>query len=218
MDPSMEAMAATAEAGNGKPSESTPDPKKKKRKRRKKKQGEMVASGNEAEIGGPFKESNKNSDQQEDANESFDLEDEVSPVKESEERDIQVSTLEKVKSKSSFVDEGIKDPVAVESEVQEAGEDGQPPTEGDERYNDLNEETIPIGEDEKPPLVLDEAGGSSTPETVTDRETAKSATITTTVDGAADAGDSSSRNLPIGDDVESDTDDDSCDLPVESEG
>lgn len=216
----MEAMAATAEAGNGKPSESTPDPKKKKRKRRKKKQGEMVASGNEAEIGGPFKESNKNSDQQEDANESFDLEDEVSPVKESEERDIQVSTLEKVKSKSSFVDEGIKDPVAVESEVQEAGEDGQPPTKGDERYNDLNEEIIPSGEDEKPPLVLDEAGGSSTPETVTDRETAKSATITTTVDGAADepAGDSSSRNLPIGDDVESDTDDDSCDLPVESEG
>ena len=54
----MEAIAATAEEENGKSLESTPDPKKKKRKRRKKKQVEMVgiASGNEAEIGGPSTE------------------------------------------------------------------------------------------------------------------------------------------------------------------
>ena len=90
----MEAIAATAEEENGKSLESTPDPKKKKnRKRRKKKQVEMVgiASGNEAEIGGPSTELSKTSDQEEDGNESFNLEDKVTPVKENEEYDIQVS-------------------------------------------------------------------------------------------------------------------------------
>ena len=89
----MEAIAATAEEENGKSLESTPDPKKKKRKRRKKKQVEMVgiASGNEAEIGGPSTELAKTSDQEEHGNESFNLEDKVTPVKENEEHDIQVS-------------------------------------------------------------------------------------------------------------------------------
>ena len=90
----MEAIAATAEEENGKSLESTPDPKKKKnRKRRKKKQVEMVgiASGNEAEIGGPSTELSKTSDQEGDGNESFNLEDKVTPVKENEEYDIQVS-------------------------------------------------------------------------------------------------------------------------------
>ena len=265
----MEAIAATAEEENGKSLESTPDPKKKKnRKRRKKKQVEMVgiASGNEAEIGGPSTELSKTSDQEEDGNESFNLEDKVTPVKESEEHDVQVSetaskkkkkkkkdimvsevnlnhedvnadnknmfgTPEKVNSKFSFVEEGIKDPVAVESDGQEPVEDGQPPTEGGdvligdirrdsgEGYNDFNKETIPTGKDEKPPLVPDEEGGSSTPEAVTDRETDGSVTITTTADGAAygPVVDSSSINLSIGDDMESDAGDDSCDVPVDND-
>ena len=93
MDPSMEAIAATAEEENGKSLESTPDPKKRKRKRRKKKQLEMVgiASSNEAEIGGPSTELSKTSDQEGDGNESFNLEYKVTPVKENEEYDIQVS-------------------------------------------------------------------------------------------------------------------------------
>ena len=267
----MEAIAATAEEENGKSLESTPNPKKKKRKRRKKKQVEMVgiASGNEAEIGGPSTELAKTSDQEEDGNKSFNLEDKVTPMKENEEHDVQVSetaskkkkkkkkkkdimvsevnlnhedvnddnknmfsTPEEVNSKSSFVEEGIKDPVAVESEGQELVEDGQPPTGGGdvligdirrdsgEGYNDLNKETIPTGKDEKPPHVPDEEGGSSTPEAVTDRETDGSATITATADGAAHGPvvDSSSINLSIGDDVESDTGDDLCNVAVDNEG
>ena len=267
----MEAIAATAEEENGKSLESTPDPKKKKRKRRKKKQVEMVgiASGNEAEIGGPSTELSKTLDQEGDGNKSFNLEDKVTPVKESEEHDVQVSetaskkkkkkkkkkdimvsevnlndedvnadnknmfsTPEKVNSKFSFVEEGIKDPVAVESEEQEPVEDGQPQTEcgdvliGDirrdsgEGYNDLDEETIPTSKDEKLLLVPNKEGGSSTPEAVTDRETDGSATITTTADGAAyePVVDSSSINLSIVDDVESDTGDDLCDVAVDNEG
>ena len=262
----MEGTAATAEAENDKRSESTSNPRKKKRKRRKKKQAEMVsnAPGNEAEIGRPSTELSKTSDQEEDANEGFDLEDKVTPVKESGERDIQVSETaskkkkrkgsmvsevnlnpedihsdnedmlnfpEKVNSRSSFVEEGIKDPVAVESKEQEPLEDGQPPTEVDDtligdirrdsgkRHNDVNEDTIPNGKDEKPPLVPDEEGGCSTPEAGTDRETAESTTITATADRAADGlvVDSSPKNLPIGDNVESDTIDDSCDVLLDNE-
>lgn len=199
----------------------------------------------------------------EDANESFNVDDKVTTVKESEEYDIRVletaskkkkdsmvsevnlnpedmnsdnedmfSSPERVGSKSNFVEEGIKGPVAVENEEQEAVEDGQPPTEGDDvfsgnirrdsggEYNYVKEETISAEEDEKPPLVSDEDGSSSTLEAVRDKESAESATITTTVDGAADGPvvNGSSTSLPIVDDVESDTGDNLCDVPVDNEG
>lgn len=235
----MEAVAATAKGDNGKSAESTTDPKKKKKKRRKKKQVEMVSivPGNEAEIGLPLTELSKS--------EEHDIQvREIASKKEKrkiKKKDTVVSevnlnpgyinsgnedmfkTPEKVKSKSSFLEEGIRDPV--ESGEQEAVEGGQPLTEGGDvlnedirrdsgkGYSDLNEGTISSGKDEKFPLVPDEEGGSSTPEAVTDGEIAESATTT---DGAVL--DSSSIHLPIGDDVESDTSDDSYDVPVDIEG
>lgn len=241
MDPSMEAVAATAKGDNGKSAESTTDPKKKK-KRRKKKQVKMVSivPGNEAEISLPSTELSKSEEHDIQVREIASKKEKrkikkkdtvVSEVKlnpgyiNSDNEDM-FKTPEKVKSKSSFLEEGIRDPV--ESGEQEAVEGGQPSTEGDDvlnedirrdsgkGYSDLNEGTIPSGKDEKFPLLPDEEGGSSTPEAVTDGEIAESATTTATTDGAVL--DSSSIHLPIGDDVESDTSDDSYDVPVDIEG
>lgn len=145
----MEAVAATAKGDNGKSAESTTDPKKKK-KRRKKKQVKMVSivPGNEAEIGLPLTELSKSEEHDIQVREIASKKEKrkikkkdtvVSEVKlnpgyiNSDNEDM-FKTPEKVKSKSSFLEEGIRDPV--ESGEQEAVEGGQPLTEGGDVLNE----------------------------------------------------------------------------------